>query len=302
MRETRDQIWGCRCLGSLDRPTWGCSCRCCPASLRFGSRPCRVAPGLCRCWWCWQKTLCECSAGPAATRGWRRCWCESRNRVPTCCRGCHRWRSTRRRTGTESTAWLFLGGPSSLLQRRGMRSATNRWLNRFGVRLQVLTGRGGVTVDFNFTEGEDSRLSGQGQRHVTPLHTCGEVVGVLFPHIGDGSQASAARTQQITLTELHSCEKATISKIYHRQRWTHHLEEKDDSYICISLTLGYFWESCRCGSSRRTAWPCNSPACWWWWWRWWCRSPAGPQSTRALPVLWCGNTTRVRSSLHGCHQ
>lgn len=67
-------------------------------------------------------------------------------------------------------------------------------LNRDG---EVLTGRGGVAVDFNFAEGEDSRLSGQGQRHVTALHARAEVVGVLLSHIGDGRHASGARTQQI---------------------------------------------------------------------------------------------------------
>lgn len=85
--------------------------------------------------------------------------------------------------------------------------------------MRVLTGWGGVAVDFNFTEGEDSRPSGQGQRHVAPPHTRGEVVGVLFSHIGDGRQASGARRQQINLAEFRSGEKATISEVYRRGRW-----------------------------------------------------------------------------------
>lgn len=109
------------------RCTWGYRCRCFPESLRFGSRLLRVAPGLCRCWWRWRKRLCEFCADPAATRGWCRCWCESRSHAPTCCRGSHRWRWTQPRTGKGWTAWLFLGGPGSLLQKRQVRSLTATW-------------------------------------------------------------------------------------------------------------------------------------------------------------------------------
>lgn len=70
----------------------------------------------------------------------------------------------------------------------------NRWGGRMlGVSSLVLTGGGGVAVDFHFTEGENSCLPWQDQSHKTSLHPVGEVVGVLFSNAGDGGGANGAR-------------------------------------------------------------------------------------------------------------
>lgn len=98
--------------------TWDCRCHCFQGNLRFGSQLHRVVLGWCRCWLCWQKTLCGFLANRVATRGLCHCLCECRSPLPTCWRDSHQWHYTQCQIHTVMTARLYLGGPGSPLQQR----------------------------------------------------------------------------------------------------------------------------------------------------------------------------------------